>query len=35
MEYFQKIKKLDANYPLVDENLELIRKYIVNGGQNI
>jgi tetratricopeptide (TPR) repeat protein len=35
MEYFQKIKKLDANYPLVEENLEIIRKYIVNGGQNI
>ena len=35
MDYFQKIKKLDANYPLVDENLDIIRKYIINGGQNI
>ena len=35
MEYFQKIKKIDPNYPLVDENLEILRKYIINGGQNI
>ena len=35
MNYFQKIKKLDANYPLVDENLDIIRKHIINGGQNI
>ena len=35
MDYFQAIKKLDANYPLVDENLDIIRKYLINGGQNI
>ena len=35
MEYFEKIKKLDANYPLVDENIDIIRKFLINGGQNI
>ena len=35
MDYFQKIKKLDSNYPLIDENLDIIRKFIINGGQNI
>jgi tetratricopeptide (TPR) repeat protein len=35
MDYFQKIKKIDANYPLIDENIDIARKYIINGGQNI
>ncbi len=35
LEYFQKVKKLDPSFPLVEENIESVRKYLVDGGQNI
>ncbi|MBP5470504.1 MAG: tetratricopeptide repeat protein [Candidatus Riflebacteria bacterium] len=33
LDYFQKVKSLDAFYPLVDENIESIKRNISTGGQ--
>ena len=33
LDYFQKVKTIDAFYPLVDENIESIKRNISTGGQ--